>query len=225
MGETFRALVLRKGPVTKAELVSASFQGAGNASFHVPTGHWRDGICDCCSYGFCHEQFWLTFCCHFIALGQVMTRLNINALGKPSSTRLARGWTRPFYVMFILTIIYWLFNIVYFTILGVNPASQAPVWFHLYLYSFIIYFVYVHTRTRNLLRRKYKIGNSYGCLGDCCWAYWCAPCSICQMASHTVDYRGRHKSRCCTETGLDEDLDDVEPLVPLELAVSSAHIV
>lgn len=221
VGETFRALVLRKGPLAKAELISESMAEYGS-SFDIPTGKWRDGICDCCTYGACHAQCWLAGCCSLLALGQLMTRLNLTPLGKPASSRL-RGYTSPCYVMTFLVAIYWFcFVVPYYATLIKDPSTKPSLWYNVVVISFLVFFFVAHTRTRNLLRRKYKIGNSYGCLGDCCCAYWCSPCSVCQMASHTADYRNRHKARCCTETGLDED---VEPLVPLVLTASAAHIV
>jgi Cys-rich protein (TIGR01571 family) len=221
VGESFRALVLRKGSSTKAELTSGSMQEHAS-SFDIPTGQWRDDICDCCTCGACHAQCWLSCCCALIALGQVMTRLNLNVLGKPANSRF-RGWTSPFYVMTFLVAVYWLFFVLpYYATLLKDPSTKPSLWYNLIVISFMIYFVTAHTRTRNLLRRKYKIGTGYGCLGDCCGACWCSSCSVCQMACHTADYRYRHKARCCTETGLDED---VEPLVPLALTASAAHIV
>jgi Cys-rich protein (TIGR01571 family) len=195
--------MINKVPVAKAKFVALSMQ-EDISSFEIPTGHWRDGIFDCCTHGPCHAQCWLTRCCPLIALGQLMTRLNLNAGGKPASTRL-RGLTSPCFVM--------IFLILCFPVLALVPLSTLGLF---------IYIMAIHTRTRNLLRRKYKIGTGYGCLGDCCCAFWFFSCSICQMARHTADYRHRHKARCCTETGLDED---VEPLAPLVLTASVVQIV
>jgi Cys-rich protein (TIGR01571 family) len=221
VGETFRGLVLRKGPLAKAKLISAPMQ-EHSSSFDIPTGRWRDGICDCFTYGAFHAQCWLSCCCSLIALGQLMTRLNLNAIGKPASSRL-RGYTSPFYVMTFLVAIYWLcFVVPYYAKLIQNPSSKPSPWYNVLMFSFFVYFVTAHTRTRNLVRRKFKIGKSFGCFGDCCCAFWCSACSVCQMASHTADYRNRHKARCCTETGLDED---VEPIAPLVLTASAAQIV
>jgi hypothetical protein len=30
---------------------------------NVPVGQWRDGICDCCKYGMCHNHLWTSCCC------------------------------------------------------------------------------------------------------------------------------------------------------------------
>jgi Cys-rich protein (TIGR01571 family) len=203
LGETFRGLMVNKIPVAKAKFAALSMQEDAS-SFEIPMGRWRDGIFDFCTHGPCHALCCLTRFCPLIALGQLMTRLNLNACGKPASTRF-RGLTSPFYVIIFLILFFPVYLFVPFSTLGL-----------------FIYIMVIHTRTRNGLRRKYKIGSGSDCLGDCCCAFWCGPCSICQMARHTADYRHHHKARCCTETGLDED---VEPLVPLVLTASVVQIV
>jgi hypothetical protein len=30
---------------------------------NVPVGQWRDGICECCKYGICHNHLWTSWCC------------------------------------------------------------------------------------------------------------------------------------------------------------------
>jgi Cys-rich protein (TIGR01571 family) len=212
--ETFRAVVLDKGPVVEKESMS---------TFRIPTGHWRDGMLDCFIYKAFRESniILLYFCCPLIPLGQLMTRLNLNAIGKPASSQL-RGYrcTRPFYVMIFVSVV----SVCLFVNdhLLHDPSTKQPLWHALVAYTCLIFALIAHTRTRNLLRRKYKIGPNYGCLGDCCFAYWLGACSVFQMSSHTTDYRKRHKPRCCTETGLD---DDVEPLVPYMTSSSSVQIV
>jgi Cys-rich protein (TIGR01571 family) len=221
-GATFRGLVVQKVLLAKSE--SSKEQ---TSPFEIPTGQWRDGICDCCTHGVCHAQLCFTFCFGAWALGQVMTRLNLNALGKPARTRL-RGLTSPFYILGLVVVTASFVVIPYYISLlenislMENPSQQPSLAFMLILYPAVIYMLVLHTRTRNLLRRKYKIGTSYGCIGDCCCAYWCGCCSMCQMARHTADYRHHHKARCCSETGLD---DDVEPLVPYVTSSSSVQIV
>jgi Cys-rich protein (TIGR01571 family) len=74
----------------------------------------------------------------------------------------------------------------------------------------LIFIMVVHTKTRNRIRRAYSIGNDMSCLGDCCCAFWCGICSICQMARHTANYHNTHRARCCTPTGLDEEWDDYD---------------
>jgi Cys-rich protein (TIGR01571 family) len=55
---------------------------------------------------------------------------------------------------------------------------------------------------RKSLRNKYHIApGACGCCEDCCCAYFCQPCTLCQLARHTADYRV-HQAYCCNPTGL-----------------------
>jgi len=49
----------------------------------IPVGHWRDGILDCFKHGVLHSTLWLSCCCAPCAAGQVITRLNLDWLGRP----------------------------------------------------------------------------------------------------------------------------------------------
>lgn len=68
-----------------------------------------------------------------------------------------------------------------------------------------IFILVVLYRTRQYVRQRYSIpstvcGNN-DCLEDCCCSLYCGPCSVCQMARHTSDYR-RETATCCTSTGV-----------------------
>jgi Cys-rich protein (TIGR01571 family) len=55
---------------------------------------------------------------------------------------------------------------------------------------------------RKSIRNKYHIAaGACGCCEDCCCAYWCHLCTLCQLARHTADYRV-HEAYCCNPTGL-----------------------
>ena len=98
-----------------------------------------------------------------------------------------------------------------------SPDPNVPllIFFTLIHYGIVIYVLIVHVKTRNKLRRKYNINPNDGCIVDCCAVYWCACCSICQMARHTADYKKQH-AQLCSETGLDDyyNDDDTAPLPP-----------
>jgi Cys-rich protein (TIGR01571 family) len=160
-----------------------------------------------------------------------MTRMNLTACGRPATSYSRQSSLRPFPVMIMISAGWFTWSIFKQLFLSSisNQNQQGPFYFIFALVDFslsigFLYFVLkVHTKTRNRLRRTYNIGADNGdhCLGDCCCAYWCNACSICQMARHTADYRNTHRARCCTETGLDED---VEPLYPFH-ARPTAHVV
>ena len=57
-------------------------------------------------------------------------------------------------------------------------------------------------RTRMYVRNRYGIPEETcnGC-EDCCCAFWCTTCTVCQMLRHTADYN-TYPAGCCTEDGL-----------------------
>ena len=226
MNETMRAKVLHKTHVAKAELVSSqsdskmySKHQSKSLQFDIPTGRWRDGIFDCCIIPM-HPVFFATYCYPLITLGQVMTRIKFNFCGGGGIC------PRAFYVMLTVTIV----KIILPSLFGgfsqlisamrtfnvPNSGGDVPdaigLGFSQYLFmlGFLIFYVVVHTMTRNRIRRAYSIGNDMFCLGDCCCAFWCSACSVCQMARHTANYHNTHRARCCTPTGLDEEWDDYD---------------
>jgi Cys-rich protein (TIGR01571 family) len=91
-----------------------------------------------------------------------------------------------------------------------SPFLGMGLFQMLIMFTLMIFILVVHTQTRNRIRRAYSIGNNMSCLGDCCCAFWCGMCSICQMARHTANYHNTHRARCCTPTGLDEEWDDYD---------------
>jgi Cys-rich protein (TIGR01571 family) len=227
MNEIFQAVVLHKTQVAKAELVGSGVSNSSNSestrtklNFHIPTGRWRDGIFDCFIIEPIHSQCCLSYCFPYIALGQIMTRLNLNVCGNRSNTpRSEQGYCQPFYIMCIIAFSLWFLNIVNFqasTIAFAVSGSPEKVAFHpsilfvIVTYAAVIYMIVVHTKTRNQLRRKYRIGTNEACCGDCCCATFCGVYSICQMARHTAEYHHTHRARCCTQTGLDEEWDEYD---------------
>jgi Cys-rich protein (TIGR01571 family) len=81
---------------------------------------------------------------------------------------------------------------------GLNAVLNV---LHIMWFVFIAFLI---IRTRSHIRRKYAIPEQCctGGIEDCCCAYWCGPCTICQMARHTADYE-RYNAGCCTDDGLD----------------------
>lgn len=63
----------------------ATAQPTSSGSSHsVPTGAWRDGLCDCCSEGCFEGGCWLTWCCSGVSLAQLLTRMKMNFMGQYS---------------------------------------------------------------------------------------------------------------------------------------------
>ena len=207
----------------------------GGGSHSIPLGQWRDGIFDCCSLGVCHQQFctglWLTP----IALGQVLTRMKLDWSASPvvdtSPTEELTGkqaaWS-AFKIMFAIFVAYEvLSNFLYYVTLpfvsghydesGVYyPPQNIPLWAVVFDairqalgIAYGLFILMITLRTRAYIRHKYSIPEKR-CSGceDCCCSFWCGPCTVCQMARHTADYR-QYKASCCTETGLDLEAPEV----------------
>jgi Cys-rich protein (TIGR01571 family) len=68
-GQQFHAII-SSDPIVKSK-----------TAHYIPTGSWRDGICDCCSLGCGHPVFCLTCWCMCCSLGQVLTRMKMYWFG------------------------------------------------------------------------------------------------------------------------------------------------
>ena len=170
-------------------------------SHNIPHGKWRDGIWDCWSLGCCHPQWCLTFWCTPCALGQVLTRLKLNACASPKQA-VDTGFT-AFQILFALQVVSIVVNFL-FSVVG------YPFLKYVFIIMMFIFILIVTLLLRRYVRNKYQIPEKTccckedGCCSgyeDFCCAFWCAPCTICQLARHTADYH-RHQAGCCTEDGL-----------------------
>lgn len=79
-GEQFvaDAVVLAHQPPYAVPRYDSSAISAGSDPHGIPVGRWRDGICDFAKNGCCHPMCCLACWCEPLALGQVMTRLNLS---------------------------------------------------------------------------------------------------------------------------------------------------
>lgn len=72
----------------------------------IPIGAWKDGLCDCCTYGPCHATLWTAWFCPLLAAGQLATRLQLNFLGFP--TREESAQKSAFRTLLWITVGYWI---------------------------------------------------------------------------------------------------------------------
>ena len=197
----------------------------------IPTGAWRDGLCECFKHGIIHPIIFNGFFCPLIATGQVMTRLGLNFLGQPSRVS---ETTQTFRKVLYLVIAFVSIDRILLAFLikltvditgGVdNAASDVHVididqldvdsalvetydtinFIRSSLrFIFFGYSVYAITKTRKFLRNKYAIQESF-CKNGCedfCCALMCPCCTVTQMARHTADYN-TYRGVCCSDTGL-----------------------
>lgn len=61
---------------------STSAEGSKQQQHGIPTGIWRDGLCDCFRFGPFHPQFILSWCFRSFLMGQIMTRMKMTWLGQ-----------------------------------------------------------------------------------------------------------------------------------------------
>ena len=203
-----RAEVIRKLRV--ANISSAPTTGNSNNPHNIPVGKWRDGLCDCFIFGCCHPHCCLAYWCQPLALGQVMTRMNVTPCGRPV---VPSSWG-PYKVMVVITIA---FNVIYYSpyfaalILAPTTGSSGGTILAnlkrvrcLVTIAVVIFMLVATCKTRARVRRAYSIPETscHGC-EDCCCASWCGFCAVTQMARHTADY-GVHQADCCSETGLSD---------------------
>jgi hypothetical protein len=92
-----------------------------------------------------------------------------------------------------------------------NPAAYNAGMFFVGLFGFAMFILVCQLRT--MTRQIYSINS--GCddntLCDCCCAYWCMPCTICQLWRHVQDPRTSGANGCCgcgTKDGLPGDFTD-----------------
>lgn len=78
------AVAVPADSTTAAAIATAKskHQGNGGVAHGIPTGIWRDGLCDCCRFGPFHPHFLCALCFKPCLLGQIMTRMKMTWLGK-----------------------------------------------------------------------------------------------------------------------------------------------
>lgn len=203
-GRRFLAVV-PAGGVKKGETFSCLMRDLEIVAPGVPVGRWRDRLCDCCNYGITHALFCNALFCPLLALGQVMTRLNYDFLGRPSPvkrtmTAYCTMWSIVIFAILMNSLIYaaycykWSFNM---------PLSYADIAASVLLNACLVAFTISATSAaRATLRDKYMIReHRFFDLEDCCCATFCMPCTICQMGRHTVNY-DEVDAVCCSANGL-----------------------
>mmetsp|Transcript_7454 Transcript_7454/g.16905 ORF Transcript_7454/g.16905 Transcript_7454/m.16905 type:complete len:353 (+) Transcript_7454:207-1265(+) len=67
---------------TSANGSSSKQQHSHSGGHGIPTGIWRDGLCDCCRFGPFHPHFICSWCFRPFLMGQIMTRMKMTWLGQ-----------------------------------------------------------------------------------------------------------------------------------------------
>jgi Cys-rich protein (TIGR01571 family) len=224
-GERFDAIIVQQ---------AGGMGGGGMGGSHaIPTGHWRDGLCDCCTLGCCHAVCCLGFWFRMCLLGQVLSRNKLSWMGSPNGTGRVDPCSYQFWfaMMVVSLVVGFVSNIIYSTVGEFDSSTnydeygnsstasfewEGPAWAEALVSACSIITTVLGIlacvatcRARGYMREKYHIEPSAcgGC-DDCCCAYWCGPCAICQMARHTADY-SHFGAECCSATGLSASAPEV----------------
>jgi len=153
----------------------------------APVGRWKDGLCDCICYLF-NPVFWVPYCFHLVALGQIMTRLQLGWNGRPGTADTVRN---TFKIMLSLTIFFivssWMFFFMFkghyyyeeetaydqnFQPVIVEDKKWEPNIFFEEYHKIVGIAIYVFCgimmmRTRYYLRSRYHIPKTVGFLQNC----------------------------------------------------------
>ena len=200
-------------------------------------GRWKDGLCDCFTYGCCHPSLWCAWCCPQLLMGQVLTRMKLSWVGDPTDG--ASGeWRQTFKRVVMIVVAYFFLS----SYLGPPPTvvvetdddivgyeemplgdSEYPTWkkqsYDIVNLAFGLYSLIVMIKLRSYIRSQYRIPESTSCgaFEDCCCVFWCGCCTVAQMARHTANYDDAQgiccTGACCSPTGLPEGTGEESPLV------------
>mmetsp|Transcript_22508 Transcript_22508/g.51534 ORF Transcript_22508/g.51534 Transcript_22508/m.51534 type:complete len:333 (-) Transcript_22508:210-1208(-) len=210
--------ITAKVPVNEASGTDTfSQEGHTQLPSKAPIGRWKDGTFDCFLV-FWQPIFWLSafFLCHLVALGQVMTRLQLAWNGVPGTSdavsktfKILVCATVSIFGSLLLVLIMFPGNVQYeFSQNGMMQPEYylSPQYQHYRYISNALYYIFtavILMKTRKYLRRRYGIPETtcFKNMEDCVCSFFCQCCVISQMARHTADY-DTYASRCCTSTGL-----------------------
>lgn len=196
-----------EGGVMQGEIFEVPYPSRSTLHRPAKRPRWKSDLFDCCSGG-CGMCL-LAFYCPLIIHAQVMERLNLTlggCLPRVGSGERGSGIVNKIGILF--TYILLIFG-VYTGLLvcANNEFMPGFMLFYLLFYVVIIFVFVAQVCTRNSFRQTYNLppvccstgGND--CLDDCCVTYWCSPCSVIQMATHSQDPK-IHGYQCCSRTGL-----------------------
>eukprot|EP00522_Entomoneis_paludosa_P014477 CAMPEP_0172439976 /NCGR_PEP_ID=MMETSP1065-20121228/796_1 /TAXON_ID=265537 /ORGANISM="Amphiprora paludosa, Strain CCMP125" /LENGTH=319 /DNA_ID=CAMNT_0013188749 /DNA_START=7 /DNA_END=967 /DNA_ORIENTATION=- len=143
-----------EGGVTEGQLFLAplpiTFDGA---RLRAPVGQWKDNLFSFFNDGFCHAALCCALWCTPLAMGQVITRMNLSWLGEPGTWTQAQ---RAFKVICVLVGCY----LVYSSALNIASMAyeedeEQPLWIvwgkFIGTFMFTVYNIYSMCRTRETM--------------------------------------------------------------------------
>lgn len=196
-------------------------------------GKWKDGLFSCFRFGLFHPHLWVAWMCPQILLGQILTRLNMTWLARPSVPKSPmQSLMAKIFLFFLLLSIYDAFITPPLFEVTVNEKGEMILhqnlqhrW-HQMMYILLslpmtIYGAMVVIKLRAAIRSKYGIPTGrLGRMEDCCYVSCCNCCVISQLARQTADY-DEEPAAWCSTTGMQRSLhpsvddEDIVPAIPL----------
>lgn len=200
---TFTAEVPPGGVTEGQTFLAALPENYTGERLNIPTGHWKDGLFDCCQYGVCSASLWCAICCPQLLMGQIMQRMMLTWLGEPGPIISTKN---SFKVVLTIVVAYFVYSLALeFAAMPYSfetlPA-YIPILKTVGSVLFSVWALYALCRTRENIRARYSIPEQscYGCEDLCC-SFWCTCCTVAQVARHTGEYE-TYPATCCTQTGL-----------------------
>mmetsp|Transcript_1816 Transcript_1816/g.3951 ORF Transcript_1816/g.3951 Transcript_1816/m.3951 type:complete len:339 (+) Transcript_1816:219-1235(+) len=179
-------------PTAEATIMEASLlplnspntRGNGMGEDSIPTGVWRDSLCDCCKFGPCHPSFLTALCCRPIIIAQLLTRMKMTWLAQrtrfrnsntnlsDSRTEIDQRWRSTFRNIILVLVFYSVLMMVVPTPLldPTNPnaydelsdAEKKTYFINSSIHSalsalFGFYFFYLMVQLRATFRHVYSI--------------------------------------------------------------------
>lgn len=193
---------------------------------HKNVGSWKSGLFDCFKYGVCHKALLCACCAPTILLAQLLTRMKMTWIGRPTSA--SEEYKKTFCNVIAVASINYAINVIFSCVpeypdldtldsngdfIMVQNEDCAPWQVNLTNFSTSLFSVYtfiLFVRLRRTIRAKYSIPekNCEGCEDFCC-VFFCGCCSAVQMAQQTAEYENED-AFCCTTTGLSLSEDSNE---------------
>jgi hypothetical protein len=128
--------------------------GGGGGGAGIPTGIWRDGLCECLRFGCCHPHFLNALFFRPCLMGQVMTRMKMTWMGRrlhgnaTGNDEVDRAWKETFRKMAIATAVF------YSIFMLSAPESVLNSWITSLFGS---YMFYILIQLRATIRSVYSI--------------------------------------------------------------------
>mmetsp|Transcript_17232 Transcript_17232/g.47137 ORF Transcript_17232/g.47137 Transcript_17232/m.47137 type:complete len:271 (-) Transcript_17232:174-986(-) len=193
-----------EGGVTEGQLFLAPLPITfDNARLRAPVGQWKDSLFSCTTAGIFHASTCCGLFCSQIAMGQVITRMNLSWLGEPGTWVQAQ---RAFKVICTLVASYFVYSsALSVATMAYDSEVDTPLWISwgkfIGSFAFALWSIYSLCRTRETMRARYQIPENH-CVGceDLCCSVWCSCCVAAQMLRHTGEYE-TYPGVCFSDTG------------------------